>query len=215
MFHGLPIGSRPVWIELPVQRLYCSTCGRTRQAKLGFADERRSYTRGFERYVLELSRHMTIQDVARHLHVSWDVVKDIQKRNLQQRFAKIKLKYLRYLAIDEISMGHGHRYLTVVLDIDSGAVVFVGEGRGTEALEPFWKKLRRSRPEIRAVATDMSPAYTLAVRTHLPKASHVFDHFHVIKLFNDRFSEFRRALQQEAEGPLHQKVLKGTRWLAR
>ena len=212
-FRSLPIGGRAVWIELPVQRLWCLNCCRVRQAKVGFADERRGYTHAFERYALELSRHMTIKDVAVHLGVGWDTVKDIQKRNLQRRFGRPKLKYLKHLAIDEIGIGKGHRYLTVVLDLDEGAVVFVGEGKGAEALRPFWKRLRGSHARIRAVATDMSPAYTAAVGANLPGAIHVFDRFHVVKLFNEKFSLFRQELQREAEGPLEKKVLKGTRWL--
>ena len=100
-----------------------------------------------------------------------------------------------------------------MLDLVSGAVVFIGQGKGADALIPFWKRLNASHAKIEAVATDMSPAYILAVRENLPKALHVFDHFHVVKLFNDRLSAFRRELQREAEGPLGQKVLKGTRWL--
>ena len=84
---------------------------------------------------------MTIKDVARHLNVSWDVIKDIQKRYLQKRFARPKLKKLQQIAIDEISIGKGHRYLTIVLDLNSGAVVYVGDGKGAEALEPFWRML--------------------------------------------------------------------------
>ena len=212
-FRSLPIGGKPVWIDLSIQRLWCATCSKTRQAKVAFADEARSYTHAFERYVLELSVHMTIKAVARHLGVGWDLVKEIQKRNLQRRFTKPRLKHLRHIAIDEISIGRGHRYLTVVLDLDSGAVVFVGTGKGADALLPFWKRLRGSGARIKAVATDMSPAYIAAVSEHLPKAIHVFDRFHVVKLFNERFSLFRQELQREAEGPLHKKVLKGTRWL--
>jgi transposase len=212
-FRSLPIGGKPVWIDLSIQRLWCAACGKTRQARVAFADEARSYTHAFERYVLELSAHMTILDVARHLGVGWDTVKEIQKRNLQRRFHKPKLKHLRRIAIDEISIGRGHRYLTVVLDLDSGAVVFVGAGKGADSLLPFWKRLRGSGARIKAVATDMSPAYIAAVSEHLPKAIHVFERFHVVKLFNEKFSLFRQELQREAEGPLHKKVLKGTRWL--
>jgi transposase len=210
---SLPIGGKPVWIELPVQRLWCTTCGKVRQAKVGFADERRGYTHAFERYALELSRHMTIKDVAVHPGVGWDTVKDIQKRNLQRRFGKPRLEHLKHLAIDEIGIGKGHRYLTVVLDLDDGAVVFVGEGKGAGSLLPFWKRLRASHARVAAVATDMSPAYTAAVRENLPGAVHVFDRFHVVKLFNEKLSLLRRELQREAEGPLQKKVLKGTRWL--
>jgi transposase len=59
----------------------------------------------------------------------------------------------------------------------------------------------------------MSPAYIKAVTRNLPRATHVFDHFHVVKLFNDRLSQLRREVQAEAETMLHKKVLKGTRWL--
>ena len=212
-FRCLPIGRHPVQIELPVQRLWCANCGKTRQARIAFADPRRSYCHAFARYALALSRHMTVLDVALHLGVSWDVVKDIQSRYLRRHFAKPRLKHLKHIAIDEICIGRGHRYVTVVLDLDSGAVVFVGEGKGAGALDGFWRRLKASHARIHAVATDMSPAYIQAVGEHLPRAIHVFDRFHVVKLFNDKLSKLRRDLQREAEGPLQKKVLKGTRWL--
>jgi transposase len=142
-----------------------------------------------------------------------DLIKDIQKRDLSRRYAKPKLKHLRYIAIDEIAVAKGHRYLTVVMDLESGAVVFVGDGKGGDALKPFWKRLRPSKAKIEAVAMDMSRAYWGAVLTHLPKAKIVFDHFHVIKLFNDKLSDLRRTMYREATEVMHKEVLKGTRWL--
>jgi len=156
---------------------------------------------------------MTIQDVAKHLRVSWDTIKEIQSRSLRSRFGKPKLHKLRQIAIDEIAVGKGHRYLTVVLNLLTGAVVFVGDGKGVEALQPFWPRLRRSRAKVEAVATDMSPAYIRAVRDNLHRAVHVFDHFHVIKLFNDKLSAFRRELYHQANSDRERRVLKGTRWL--
>ncbi|HEV3443190.1 MAG TPA: ISL3 family transposase [Gemmataceae bacterium] len=212
-FRLVPIGPRPALLSFKVPRVYCFDCQRTRQVKLGFADPNKHYTRAFERYVLELSRHMTIQDVAQHLQVSWDTVKDIQARSLQRRFGKPRLHKLKQIAIDEIAIGKGHHYLTVVLNLLSGAVVFVGDGKGAEALAPFWKRLRRARAKVEAVATDMSAAYTRAVRENLPRAVHVFDHFHVIKLFNDKLSAFRRELYHQAQSDHDRQILKGTRWL--
>jgi transposase len=211
-FRSLPIGSRATAVVFPIPRVACQACGVVRQVKVDFADPRRSYTKAFERYALELSRCMTIRDVARHLGVSWDVVKDIQKRDLSRRYARPKLKDLRQIAIDEIAVGKGHRYLTVVLDLKIGAVVFVGDGKGGDALKPFWKRLRRCKAKVEAVAMDMSPAYHGAVSTYLPKATIVFDHFHVIKLFNGKLSDLRRSLYHRAD-EAHKKVLKGSRWL--
>lgn len=211
-FRAQPIGEKPIWISLEVPRVECLACGLIRQVKINFADPRRSYTRAFERYALGLLKHMTIKDVAHHLHVGWDLIKEIQKRNLKRRFERPLLKNLNHIAIDEISIGKGHRYLTLVLNLASGAVIFVGEGKGAEALAPFWKRLRHSKAEISAVAIDMSPAYIAAVSGNLPDAAIVFDHFHVVKLFNDRLSDFRRRLYEHTS-KIEREVLKGSRWL--
>jgi transposase len=211
-FRGLPIGKRAVWIELKVPRLECKVCGAVRQAEVSFAPGQHGYTKRFARYIVELAQHMTIQAVADHVGVSWDLVKDLFKEALRKRFGRPRLKDLRLLAIDEISIGRGQRYLTVVMDLETGAVVFIGKGKGAQALDPFWKRLKRSGATIEAVAIDMSQAYINAVQAHLSDATLVFDHFHVVKLMNDKLSALRRALQRQATE--HDKeVLKGTRWL--
>jgi transposase len=212
-FMTLPIGPRPTIVEFPIPRVLCLACGKTRQVKIGFADQNRGYTKRFENYVLELSIHMTMTDVAHHLRINWHTVKDIQKRYLIRKFSRPPLRCLKWIAIDEISIGHGHKYLTVVLDLNSGAVVFVGEGKGADALKLFWKRLKASRARIEAVAMDMSKAYISAVSTYLPRATIVFDHFHVIKLFNEKLTALRRDLYREATDLLNKEILKGTRWL--
>jgi len=120
---------------------------------------------------------------------------------------------LKYLAIDEISVQKGHKYLTIVVDLVSGAAVFVGEGKGANSLKTFWKRLRSSRAKIKAVATDMSSAYYKAVQENLPNASHVFDRFHLVKLMNDKLADLRRELHRDAEDGPEKLALKGTRWL--
>jgi transposase len=211
-FRCLPIGHRPVTVVLPIPRVWCLNCGVIRQVALDVAEPRRSYTKGFARYALELCRYMTIQDVAHHLSVGWDLIKEIQKQDLSHRFGRPKLKQLRQLALDEIVVGRGHRYLTIVLDLESGVVVHVGRGKSAEALEAFWKRLRRCGAKIEAVATDMGPAYIEAVRRRLPNATLVFDRFQVMKLFNDKLAQLRRQLYQRATAE-HRQVLKGVRWL--
>jgi transposase len=209
----VPIGSKPTYVLVKVARVICFRCEHTRQVKVSFADPQRTYTHAFERYALELSQFMTILDVARHLDVSWDIIKDIQKRNLQRRFGKPKLKNLKEIAIDEVAVGKGHRYFTLVLDLATGAVVYIGDGKGVQALTKFWRRLRRAHAKVRAVATDLGKPYIRAVRDHLPRAVHVFDHFHVIKLFNDKLSAFRRELFRELSNDDERRILKGTRWL--
>ena len=212
-FRSLPVGKKRVWISLYIQRVFCLICRALRQVKIGFADKRRTYTKSFERYALDLSRRMTVRDAANHLQVSWDIIKDIQKRNLQKRYRRPKLRKLKQIAIDGISTGKGHRCLTIVSDLKTGRVVFAAEGKGTEAPGPFRKRLKRSKADIKAAAMDMSPAYITAVIQNVKEPAMVFGHFHVIKLCNEKLSDFRRKLYREAAAALEKRVLKGTGWL--
>ena len=86
-FRSLPIGSRATVVALPIPRVARDACHVTRQVEVPFADPRRSYTRSFERHALELSRRMPILDVAKHLGVSRDVVKDTQQRDPGRRYS--------------------------------------------------------------------------------------------------------------------------------
>ncbi len=156
---------------------------------------------------------MTIKDIANHLKISWDTIKEIQKAYLKRRYKSIKLKNIKQIAIEEISIGKGHQYLTIVMDLQTGQILHAEKGKGGDALKPFWQKIKASKAQIQAVSIDMSPAYLRAVIENLPNVPIVFDRFHVVKLFNDKLSDFRRALYNHLCDPDEQKLIKGTRWL--
>jgi transposase len=82
VFRTLPIGSKDVRISAQIQRLECKDCGMIRQEHIKFADQKKTYTNSFRRYILELCHFATINDIARHLGISWDVVKEIHKTYL-------------------------------------------------------------------------------------------------------------------------------------
>ncbi len=98
--HGVPIRSKPVILILQIQRVECAHCDGIRQSRQKLCSERRHYTRAFRRYVLDLCRVMTMLDVARHLQVGWDLVKEILKEDLNRRYGQPRLKGLRQIAID-------------------------------------------------------------------------------------------------------------------
>lgn len=156
---------------------------------------------------------MTILDVAELTGLCWDTVKGIIKKRLARDYAHIRLKELRRLAIDEIYLGRKKKYVTLVIDQDSGRIVWVGKGKAGEALHGFWRRLRASRARIEAVAMDMSQAYASAVARHLPEAIIVFDRFHVMKLMNEKLDDLRRELVRQAESQDAKVAIKGTRWL--
>ncbi|MBD3377601.1 hypothetical protein GF406_21410 [candidate division KSB1 bacterium] len=155
----------------------------------------------------------TVNDVAHHLNISWDTVKDIQKEYLLKNFRQPDLTQLSQISIDEINIGKKHRYLTIVLDLQSGAVVFIGNSKGSDSLNPFWESLKKANIKIKAVATDMSKAYIQTVRENLPNTIHVFDHFHIIKLFNEKLTKLRQQLYHEKTSYHHSQALQGLKWI--
>ncbi len=211
--HAPPIGLRTTLISIQTPRVRCNACGSVRTIELPKVVPLKNHTKSFARLALDLRKVMTIADVATYLGVSETMVRGIDKTYLHRKFGKPKISHLKYLAIDEISVQKGHKYLTIVVDLVSGAAVFVGEGKGANSLKTFWKRLRSSRAKIKAVATDMSSAYYKAVQENLPNASHVFDRFHLVKLMNDKLADLRRELHREAEDGPEKLTLKGTRWL--
>lgn len=207
-----PIGLRRVFAVLPVPRLRCRCCGAKRQAQVRFAAPMKSYSRAFARLVVELLAHCSVGFVAKFLGIGWDAVKDIHKAYLRKKYAKPSLKQLTVIAIDEIYLGKKLGYRTLVLDLTTGAVVYVAKGKDSKALLPFWKSLKGSGARIEAVAMDMSKAYVSAVTKHLPDADIVFDPFHVIKLMNEQLDDLRRELWRDAD-KTGRRTIKGTRWI--
>ena len=207
-----PIGHKQTFAVLDAQRIRCRRCGYDGQVPVSFAQSRKSYSKGFERYARELLQFGTVDHVARHLQVGWDMIKDIHKAHLKRLYDKPSLKDIATIAIDEFYAGSKTGYYTFVLDLASGAIVHVGQGRGADAIQDFWRRLGRRKSQIAAVAMDLSPAFIAAVRKNLPKADLVFDPFHVVKLMNEKIDMIRRDLCRELQDDA-KAFIKGTRWL--
>ena len=212
-FMGLPIGGKKLLIRMKVQRYKCRDCDYDQQERIPFATGSRSYTHRFAKYVVDLLRGMTLQDVSNHLGVSWDTVKEIHSTCLERHYSPPSLEGVENIGIDEFAVRKGHVYKTIVVDLDSGRVLYVGDGKGADALTKFWKKVRRKDIRIKHVATDLSAAFIASVMENCPEAVHVFDHFHVVKLMNEKLDDIRRKVYSMEKDVNKRKVLKGTRYL--
>ena len=212
-FVGLPIGGKKVIIRMKVQRYKCRHCDYDQQERIPFATGSRSYTHRFAKYVVDLLRGMTLQDVSNHLGVSWDTVKEIHSTYLERHYSPPSLEGVENIGIDEFAVRKGHVYKTIVVDLDSGRVLYVGDGKGADALTKFWSKVKRKGIKIKHVATDLSAAFIASVMENCPEAVHVFDHFHVVKLMNEKLDDIRRKVYNMEKDVNKRKVLKGTRFL--
>lgn len=212
-FKSLPMGNRPITLRMTVQRIRCNHCGCTIQEHIPFAWAKCQYTKRLAVYIQSLCQYMTIKAVADHLGMSWNTVKEINKEYLRRKYGKPGLDGLKYIGIDEFAVKKGHVYMTIVADLESGQVVYVGDGKGKDALDGFWKRLSRSKCNIKAVSTDLSGAFISAVREHLPDVTLVFDHFHVVKLANDALDKVRIDTYKELDSKEKSSAIKGLRWI--
>ena len=210
---ALPIGPKRVFLVAYLHVVLCYACGVRRQEDREVADPRKTYTRLFARYAVDLSRVMTLADIARHLQVGWDLVKEIVRDHLEKRARKRSWRKVRRIAIDEIAVRKGHRYMTVVLDLDTGEVLYASEGKGKEALKTFFQRLRRAGARLKAVVMDMSEAYLSAVKEYWPqRVAIVHDHYHIVANMNAVLDDIRRDEQNRWEGEGKQ-LIKGSRYL--
>ena len=213
---AVKIGRRNLRFMVDVHRIYCHDCGAWKIEKLPFLSSPKSrITKELERTIIELRPEMSINAIAVFFDLSWRTVKNVEKRRLQKKYRKIKLKDVEILGIDEICVSHkrdAEKFITIVRDLSSGAVLHVGKGKGAEALETFTENLRRSKCKIKAIAMDMSKAYISWAKENIPGADIVFDHFHIIKMMNDKLDKVRRRVTRNI-GEEQGKLLKNQRFL--
>jgi transposase len=197
-----------------MRRFYCQECGCTRYEDLRIADRRKHYTHALESYVMDLCAHMTVRAVAQLTKLHWETVKQIDSKRLRRQLPRAKdLRSLTYLGIDEVSVRRGHRYLTTVVDLQTGRVVYVGEGRRMESLEPFIKRLKRFGIRPRAIALDMWKPYARAIRRHYRGLPLVYDVFHILSDYSRTLNEIRVDEYQKLEGHEEGRFIKGSRYL--
>ena len=212
---GEPLGScREVILEFTIHRLYCHHCHHREIEHIPFLSHPKArLTKALERTILELRPHMSIQALASFYNLRWHTIKDLEKKQLKKKYSRIKTAHIKAIGIDEIHVGKGmqnQQFLTIVRDLQSGAVIHVGEGKGCSALAGALKKLKKSK--LRVVTMDMANAYYSWISDNFPKAHIVFDHFHVIKLMNDKLDSVRRRITAKMDES-QRKQLKGLRFI--
>ncbi len=197
-FRTVPVGGKPVVLRMTVQRLECKDCGCVCQEHIHFAAQQTTFARHMARYAVELCRMASIKSVAAHFNLSWNTVKEMVKGYLERTYSKPDISDLKVIGIDEFAVKKGHVYKTIVVNLETGQIVYVGDGKGADALDDFWKMVGKAGVRIEAVASDLSATYISVVRKNAPDAVYVFDHFHVVKLINEALYKVRhRIVNQE------------------
>jgi transposase len=187
----LDMGGWRCFIEADLRRLECPTCG-VRTEVVPFARPGARHTRAFEALVVWAASHLDKTAAAQLCRVAWETVDAIVARVVDESLADSRLSGLRRIGVDERSWRR-RRAMTVVVDHDSGRVVWVGQGARAETLGRFFDELGpEATADIEVVTMDMSRAYRAAVQALEPTPVICFDPFHVMVLANRALDSLRR-----------------------
>jgi len=213
VWHDLPIYGCSVLLWYCPKEILCRIHGRV-QEKIPWADAYCRVTYRFEYAMLVYCQLMTQKAAAKILTIPKSTLSDLLHRTITRIREGHRIRGLKTIGIDEISYCKGHKYATIVYDIDRASVVWVGKGKGRETIDVFFNQMLTDyqKREIKWATCDMSQAYIGAIETHCPNAQLVLDRFHIVKKLNEAVDEVRKEQWRKASVD-ERKALKGLRWL--
>ena len=208
----LDVGRRHIELRVRVYRIQCRKCGEPEVA-VTLARQYARCTRRLEKHLFRLTGDSTVKAVAKRMSLDWETVKDAEVRYIRGLLRKRNLDGMRRIGIDEVSYQKGHKYLTLVTDLDGHRVVYATHGNDGQAVGRFLTWLGpKHAGRIKVAVTDRHDPYLKVLRKRLPKAAIVFDRFHVSKIVHDALDEIRRRLQRQLP-PAGRRIIKGQRYV--
>jgi len=208
-------GRREVVVATRLRRIDCPAHG-VKVESVPFARPGARFTRDFEDLVAWQAVEMDKDAVAELVRIDWDTVGRICERVVVDELDPGRLDGLFRIGVDEISWKKHHNYLTLVVDHDSGKVVWGAEGKDSATLDGFFEELGEDRcSQITGISVDMSKAWPGPIAEHASQAEVCFDPFHVVGLATTAVDTVRRGIWQQLrtlDDPKYAKTFKGSRW---
>jgi transposase len=216
----LPLMTKPHSIVITRARGRCRACGKIVWQPIPFQLDGHRITKHLAAFIISfLEKGYTLKEVSQITATHPSIVKEIDRERLKQQYDQYRPKeFSRYIAIDEFLLHKGHRYATVVIDLETGHVLFCEEGKKKEQVYHFIEQMGdRWMNQVEAVAMDMNAQYDSAFREKAPQVKIVYDLFHLVKLYNDKvLTAMRRRKQNELQERGDQAgytLFKGSRYL--
>ena len=178
------------YILFDAYRISCK-CGYRSMEKLDFVLPNEMITKRFSEHIFQLCEKMTLKDAAKFAMVDWRTAKRIDKQILKEKFKDLNNINPTRIGVDEIAHEKGHKYLTIVRDIDKG-VIWVGDKRKEETMNQFFTELGKEKTQLITVAVmDMWDPFIKSVKENT-RAEIVFDKFHISKKINEALDNIRK-----------------------
>jgi transposase len=213
-FDFVPLWGFAVQLIYQMRRVDCKTCGGPHVEEVPWAIGKHQLTIAYMLFLAHWARLLSWRETAVAFDTTWDKVCQAVEYVVAWGLAHRTLGPIRAIGVDEIQYAKGHKYLTLVYQIEQGCIrlLWIGKDRTVESFEQFFDRIGKLSEGIQFVCSDMWKPYLRVIRERCPNAVNILDRFHIVAKMNDALDQVRadeaRRLVQDGYQPL----LKHTRW---
>ena len=215
LYDYLPVLGVLVYFAYSRRRVNCPRCG-VKAEKVPWACGKSQLTLTLQWFLADWAKELSWKAVAARFRVSWDSVCKSVEMAVEWGLARRELDNIRSIGVDEITHSKGHKYFTLVYQIDKGMrrLIWIGNDRTEKTFSGFFDWLGKTRSNrIEAICSDMWKAYLKVIKEKIPHAMHVLDRFHIVQHLNKAVDEVRASEHKKLIADGYDSVLFKSRWL--
>jgi transposase len=215
-FEFIPLWGFFVFLLYAMRRVNCRRCGAVVVEEVPWGEGKSTLTKAYMLFLARWARRLSWKETAAAFRTSWDKVFDAVEYAVNWGLAHRTLGQIDAIGVDEIQYAKGHKYLTLVYQIDIGItrLLWVGKERTIESFEGFFTTIGEEvASKLAFVCSDMWEPYLKVIREKCSEALHILDRFHIVANMNKALDQVRAEeagrMKREGRNP----VLKKSRWL--
>ncbi len=213
-FEFIPIWGFAVVLLYAMRRVHCRGCG-VKVEEVPWAMGKHTLCKAYMQFLAHWARKLSWKETAQAFHTTWEKVFHAVEYVVQWGLAQRQLESIRAIGVDEIQYGRGHRYLTLVYQIEAGCqrLLWVGQERTSESFRQFFHFIGAElSSKIEFVCSDMWQPYLELIKQHCTNALNILDRFHIVAKMNLALDEVRAAEARRMAQQGYEPVLKKSRW---
>jgi len=213
-FQFVPLWQLSVYFVYAMRRVDCPRCG-VKVEEVPWCDGKNHLTTTYRWFLADWAKRLSWKGVADAFGTTWENVYRSVKHAVAWGLVHRKLDGIEAIGVDEVQWQRGHKYLTLVYQIDSGSkrLLWIGKDRTTKTFLRFFRWLGQERASrLRFVCSDMWKPYLKVIAKKASQAIHVLDRFHIMQKMNKAIDEVRAAEARQMKGDGYEPILKHSRW---
>ena len=214
LFNFVPLWGIPVYLRYRRRRVECETHG-VRVEKIPWADGKEHLTKVYQHFLARWAKRLSWKETAEAFKTTWENIFRSVKAVVAYGLLHRSLNNITAVGVDELQYRKGHKYLTVVYQLDEGKkrLLYLGKNRTVKSLLKFFRELGVDRAQkIKYVCSDMWKAYLKVIKKKVPQALHILDRFHIVQNLNKALDQVRAGEAGHMVKAGYEYILKHTKY---